>query len=328
MATTPARPGNKWGGKLVNRSVLDHKDSGAGENNALASVAKEAPADLAPGLRPRPHPEVPVIHGDFKGVPPPPPPPGDAPILKIERKEFKMPPKTPKDPNAPTKPPAKINIPPQMAMMDELKDILGKKALKRRFEEPQREPPRKSPTFMDEMKAEMPGKIAKLKPVGNAGNVSKMKEDIEKAKARDGEHKKASPALLGLPKESVKPKEPARPKEPTKPKDHEKPKEPIKHKEFINSGKNPIGPPKKADPDKVESALKILGKPEAVTKIGPTVEIVPVLAETTLEEPVDPYILWTIRALGVLLIFLGLLKIEIYLWVISWSAHVWNELYV
>ncbi|RVD87456.1 uncharacterized protein DFL_001691 [Arthrobotrys flagrans] len=314
MATTPIQLGNKWDGNLVNRPTLENK--GASEKKTLAPGTKETPTDLAPGLRPRPHPAVPMMHGDFKGMPPPPPPPGGAPILKVEREAFKLPPRTPKNPNAPAKLPAKLKITPQVAMLDELKDCLGKKALKKCFEEPKREPPRKSPTLMDEVKAEIPGKIAKLKPIGNAGNVGRMKEDIEKAKAREDEHKRASPAILGPPKEPMKPKEPIKPKGPAKWK------------------KPTIQSPKRVDSDKVELTSRPPGRPEAVAKIElatepqTTVETRPVTAETSLEEPPDPYILWPIQAFGISLILLGLLKVEIYLWVISWNAQIWNQLYV
>ncbi|KAF3131033.1 hypothetical protein TWF703_008027 [Orbilia oligospora] len=299
----PAQPGNKLGGTSDNRPILENKDGGEYKN--FAPGTKETPTDLAVGLRPRPHPAVPTAHGDFKGIPPPPPPPGDAPILNIEREVFKLPPKKPKDPNAPAKPLAKLNMPPQAAMLDELKQRLGKKVL-RNFEEPKREPPRKSPTLLDEMKAEMPGKIAKLKPVGTIGNVSRMKEDIEKTKLREGEHKKASPTRASPWMEPAKPKEP------------------VISTPVVES-------PKKPGADKMTSIPKPQGRLGAVTKLDqPVIEVQtrPVITRHHLEEPpqADPYILWPIRVLGLSLILLGLLKLEIYLWVISWNIHIWNQL--
>ncbi|KAK6506043.1 hypothetical protein TWF506_010968 [Arthrobotrys conoides] len=306
MAMNPVQLRDKLSGTLGDGSIQHSK--GGGENKTFPSVIKETPTDLAPGLRPRPHPAVPTAHGDFKGVPPPPPPPGDAPILNIEREVFKLPPRAPRDSNAP---PTKPKLPPQVAMLDELKERLGRKTPLNRFEEPKREPPRRSPTLLDEMRAEMPDKIARLKPIGNTGSVSRMKEDIERSKLREDEHKKAGLAIASPWTKPAKPKEPA------------------KLAPIVESPKKPdaerMGPTPKP-PGRVEATVKI---EQPVTEPQNAVEIKTVVTDTHLELPQpDPYILWPIRVLGISLILLGLLKLEIYLWVVSWNIHIWNRLYV
>ncbi|KAK6524916.1 hypothetical protein TWF281_011810 [Arthrobotrys megalospora] len=340
MATPPSALKNQWFGTLVHRPENENL---RGTPLKLAVGTKENPTDLAPGLRPRPHPEVPMMHGEFQGVPPP--PPGPAPILP-EAPVFKLPPRPPKDPDTPATDsptgPKQIKPPDQGAMMNELANALSKRRTKQ-FEEPKRQPPLKSPSLQDQMNAELPGAIAKLKPTGKGSSVSRMKQDIEQAAEREEEHKRASP-VTPAPKPT-----PRRFKTPALGTISEEPvTEQEEEKEKPVNLKKPTEPPpsKKAESPKVEPTPKPPVRPEAVPKIKQP-DVVPqdkaekrpvktevnpalqVLHEAKIAvDRLDPYILWSIKVLGVLLILLGLTKTEVYLWIISWNVHIWNRLYL
>ncbi|KAK6346316.1 hypothetical protein TWF730_010643 [Orbilia blumenaviensis] len=344
MANPPKIVGNEWLGTLISRP-----DEKKGSEHKLAPGTQPNPTDLAPGLRPRPHPAVPMMHSEFQGVPPPPPPPGPAPkIVLPETPKIKIPPKKAKDPETePASPKEKLKTPDPIAMVDELKVKLVQKGLTKNFKEPKREPPLKSPTARDAMMAEIPAKIVQLKPTGNAGAVNRMKADIENTQAREDDHKKKSPAiqvklkpvgerakqppLKPFPEESPKAKERGKPiaKEAVILKEQTKPNEPSRLK------KPTVPSPKKVALSKVEQPSKLQNLPKDVNETKDPVAAPQCVAgahlvalETRIAELPNPYILWPIRVLGILLVFLAFLKIEAYLWLISWEGHIWKQIYL
>ncbi|EPS43544.1 hypothetical protein H072_2481 [Dactylellina haptotyla CBS 200.50] len=264
----------------------------------LVASTKGKPKDLAPGLRPRPQPDVrfTLAMAEFGGLPPPapgpppPPPPPLQPPVKILAK-------TPQNkiPITPKKPIGKLDSPAPADVMDELKARIAQRNSPcpgNTFQEPRRIPPRsRSPIVNEKIAAELKGGIARLKsPPCEAA------EDIRREQIAQKERDECLKATRNPPKITKK-----------------------------------LGQSSKiTDVAAAPPVLKTLA-PAAGTKPGPRKLVVSKNDNTNSAvatqqekqdtcgngkvdtEDFDPYVYWSIKILGLSLMFIGVLNLELYI---------------
>ncbi|KAJ6263517.1 hypothetical protein Dda_2081 [Drechslerella dactyloides] len=301
-----------------NGSEVNTEPIATANRGPFTASTKEKPRDLAPGLRPRPHPDVPKLILGMGGEappppPPPPPPPGPppppapipTPLQGLKKSKSKDLPQTPK------------KLVGQGDVMEELKARLASRGTpqsKGQFVEPVRIVPKTPPSLADQLRAELPSGMAKLKPIGSkARNWMKMEQDAQKER-EDSLKKEIRP-----PRTPIEPKQPPLP--PILETRHNKPLEPSRPptpKTF-----KPVRYPKPPEPVPVEEKVD---KAQELDLEVPRQEAVNVEVSTRGEacrkEAVEPdfYLVWSIRIIGVVLIVCALLKIELYLWVIAMAT--------
>ncbi|KAF3927027.1 hypothetical protein ABW21_db0204749 [Orbilia brochopaga] len=310
-------------------SKADIEQPAPANRGPFAASTREKPRDLAPGLRPRPHPEVPkAMIGFGDGPPPPPAPPPPPPPPPPPKITIKRGPKTDDGPQTPKKPIGRTVGDMQGDMMDELKKRIAGRATpqaKTPFVEPVRNMVKTTPpSLADKIAAELPSGKAKLKPVGSkAGDWLRREQEAQKER-EDSLKKEIRP-----PRTPITPKQPPFP--PFPPKTEVRPvKPPELTKPALPKTFRPVRTPKPPEPIPVEPVLmqenvEIPAPEELNLDISQGRAVTTKISNQRYEkddegEGTDPYLVWAIRIVGIILIVSSLLKIELYLWVISMAT--------
>ncbi|KAK6540029.1 hypothetical protein TWF694_008861 [Orbilia ellipsospora] len=300
----------------------------------LVVATKDKPKDLAPGLRPRLPPVIPkMAFGGFVGIPPPPPPP-PPPLTPVKRTPYKKPRKTPQIPQSPG----------QLDMMDELKARLAKRNLQARKPNlPEDESSTyernralkeleltatqmRSPAFADKIVVEVTDESVEGKSIGtsklteyaeNLDNTGRENRSRRNNKVQGNNRKKSEfarstspPGLTAL-----------RPlASPLLPIPEEKLREPRGSVESTLDCEARLG--ELREPNKLLTELSPVSQPGP-----PKSETISKNRERRCrdnedgEEDVSPCLVYSIQTFGIFLIFLGILKLEVYLGIITSSIE-------
>ncbi|KAF3913097.1 hypothetical protein AA313_de0200943 [Arthrobotrys entomopaga] len=293
-----------------------------GNLEELSVAKKDEPKDLAPGLRPRLPPVIPKMSfGGFAGIPPPPPPPPPLPppppppLTPLKRMPSKQPQETPHMPKSPS----------QLDVMDELKARLAKRNSQGRrsnVHEDQFSPYKKEWVFRDPERERVAARPRS--PV-----VEKQPDTEVIDVIPNGKPTETSRSIEGIAKANKAGKEnDARKESVTR-------RENMEKTELAQSSLSPI-PEERAQQKPGGKTVPILDskiryreprgqsnkltEPVSPKDISPQSKAQPKIQEhgrvghgEDQEEELSLCVLYTIRIFGLFFIFLGILKLEVYL---------------